>query len=72
MGVVPILIAQPVLAQGVQVIAVEVKPTDKGLEVVLETKNGQPQVFTTSYGNTLIANIINSQLVLPQRVVVNM
>lgn len=37
MGVVPILMAQPVLAQGVQVIAVEVKPTDKGLDVVLST-----------------------------------
>jgi hypothetical protein len=59
---VPTLVAQPVLAQEVRVTAIEVKPTDKGLEVVLETPDGIPQVFTSSDGNTFVANIINAQL----------
>ncbi len=64
---VPALVAQPVLAQQVQVSAVEVKPTDRGLEVVLTTPDGKvPQVFTSSYRNTLVANILNAQLALPQ------
>lgn len=66
-AVVPALVASPVLAQQVQVTAVEVKPTDKGLEVVLQTPDRRvPQVFTSGYRNTLVANILNAQLAVPQ------
>lgn len=63
----PALVAQPVLAQGVQVTAVEVKPTDKGLEVILQTPDGKTaQIFTSGYRNTFVANLLNAQLAIPQ------
>jgi iron complex outermembrane receptor protein len=66
-GIVPVLIAQPVRAEVVQVTAVEVNPTDNGLQVILKTTSGTPlQVLTASYGTTFVANIINTQLALPE------
>nr|WP_315871055.1 AMIN domain-containing protein [Trichocoleus desertorum] len=60
--------AQPVwAAPATQVTGVKVNPTSGGVEVVLETRNGaRPQVFTVSRGNSWVADVINTQLRLPQ------
>ncbi len=60
--------AQPVWAEAAKVTAVGLNPTNSGFNVVLETTTGtvRPQVFTSKRGNTLIADIINAQLRLPQ------
>ncbi|MDZ8052738.1 MAG: TonB-dependent receptor domain-containing protein [Aulosira sp. ZfuVER01] len=51
----------------IQVTGVKVVPTDKGLEVILEsTAAEQLQVATQNQGNSLIANITNAQLNLAQ------
>lgn len=64
---VSVLIAQPAFAQVVQVTAVELKPTANGLEVNLTTTDGkQGQVFTSSFRNTFVVNITNTQLAIPQ------
>jgi iron complex outermembrane receptor protein len=63
---VSVLVAQPSWTQEVQVTKVELNPTVNGLEVILETQDEKsPQVFTTRYGQTLIADIVNTRLVLP-------
>ncbi|MCX7596395.1 MAG: TonB-dependent siderophore receptor, partial [Fischerella sp.] len=52
--------------QVVQVTGVQVNPTDKGVEVILQTPLGeQLQVSAKSEGNTYIADIPNAQLRLP-------
>ncbi|HEY9804932.1 MAG TPA: TonB-dependent receptor, partial [Candidatus Obscuribacterales bacterium] len=57
---------QPAVAQTRQVTAVQLNPTANGLEVVLEGLGGRsPQVFTSSYGNVLVADVIGTQLRLP-------
>ncbi|BAY91132.1 TonB-dependent receptor plug domain protein [Tolypothrix sp. PCC 7601] len=55
------------LAQSTVVITgVKANPTDKGVEVILETNQGeQLQVTNRSEGNNLIADIPNAQLRLP-------
>lgn len=67
-GAVMVMAAQPVwAAPATQVTAVRVNPTSAGVEVVLETRNGaRPQVFTVSRGNSWVADVINTQLRLPQ------
>jgi iron complex outermembrane receptor protein len=51
----------------VQVSGVQLNPTATGLEVILETKEGQIlQAVTRTDGNSLIAEISNAQLVLPE------
>ncbi|MBE9017919.1 TonB-dependent siderophore receptor [Chroococcidiopsidales cyanobacterium LEGE 13417] len=46
-----------------QVTAVQLQQTDKGLEVILETPDGESlQVFPTSFSKTFVANIPNAQL----------
>lgn len=51
----------------VQVKGVRLIPTDKGLEVILETAAPQKLEFsTTSEDATLISNVANAQLVLPE------
>jgi type IV pilus assembly protein PilQ len=58
-----LLAAQPVWAAATQVKAVRLNPANGGLNVVLETSRGdRPQIFTSSRGNTLVADIINTQL----------
>jgi len=48
------------------VTGVQLNPTERGLEVILETPGGeQPQVFKTRYGETLAIDISNAQLRLP-------
>nr|WP_155751989.1 type IV pilus secretin family protein [Scytonema sp. UIC 10036] len=55
--------AQPVMAQVTQITGVKLSPADGGVNVVLTTSSGsRPQVFTTQRGNTLVADIINTQL----------
>ncbi|WP_334911894.1 AMIN domain-containing protein [Nostoc sp.] len=50
----------------VQVKKVNLKVTKTGIEVILETNQGERlQPNTRSEGNTLILDILNSQLVLP-------
>ena len=50
----------------IPVTSVRLNRTDRGLEVVLETPGDQePQIFKTSYGNTLAIDIPNTQLRLP-------
>ncbi|MDM9380771.1 AMIN domain-containing protein [Chlorogloeopsis sp. ULAP01] len=61
------LVAQPVKAQLAQVTNVQLKPVTGGINVVLTTSSSsRPQIFTTKRGNSLVADIINSQLRLPK------
>lgn len=62
-----LIAAQPVFAQSAKVTSVKLSQTNNGLNLVLETSSGKrPQVFTSRRGNTFIADIINTQLQLPQ------
>nr|WP_199326116.1 type IV pilus secretin family protein [Nostoc parmelioides] len=59
--------AQPVWAQTTQITEVKLNPGNGGLSVVLKTSAGsRPQVFTTKRGKALVADVINTQLRLPQ------
>ena len=61
------LSAQPVWAQISQVTDVQLNPVNGGISVALKTSSGsRPQVFTTKRGKVLVADIINTQLRLPQ------
>lgn len=61
------LAAQPVWAQMSQVTNVQLNPVNGGISVALKTSSGsRPQVFTTKRGKALVADIINTQLRLPQ------
>ncbi|MEH2409609.1 AMIN domain-containing protein [Nostoc sp.] len=61
------LAVQPVWAQISQITDVKLNPVDGGIKVVLKTSSGsRPQVFTTKRGKTLVADIINTQLRLPE------
>ncbi|MHC5820493.1 MAG: AMIN domain-containing protein [Nostoc sp.] len=61
------LAAQPVSAQISKITDVHLNPVDGGIKVVLKTSSGsRPQVFTTKRGKALVADIINTQLLLPQ------
>jgi len=59
------MVSQAAQAASTQITDVQLKQTDGGVQVVLQTKNGdRPQVFTVSRGNALIADIINTELKL--------
>ncbi|MEH1829556.1 MAG: AMIN domain-containing protein [Nostoc sp.] len=61
------LATQPVWAQISQVTDVQLNPVDGGISVALKTSSGsRPQVFTTKRGKALVADVINTQLRLPQ------
>ncbi|MEH2115493.1 AMIN domain-containing protein [Nostoc sp.] len=61
------LASQPVWAQISQVTDVQLNPVDGGISVALKTSSGsRPQVFTTKRGKALVADVINTQLRLPQ------
>jgi len=50
----------------VQVMGVQLNPTDGGLELILETADGTaPQVTTSSYDQTLLIDISNARLNIP-------
>lgn len=57
-----VLIAQPAWAQVAQITAIQLKSTDAGLEVMLETVGTFDEVLTSSSGNRLITDIPNAQL----------
>ncbi|WP_016950231.1 type IV pilus secretin family protein [Anabaena sp. PCC 7108] len=62
-----LLATQPVLAQTSKITAVQLNPADGGISVILKTSSGdRPQVFTTKRDKSLVADIINTQLRLPQ------
>jgi type IV pilus assembly protein PilQ len=64
---VAIFAAQPVWAQTAQVTGVQVKQVGDGINLVLDASGGdRAQVFTTKRGNDLVADLINTQLRLPQ------
>ncbi|MDJ0736271.1 MAG: AMIN domain-containing protein [Nostocaceae cyanobacterium] len=62
-----VLVAQPVWAAPTQITQVELQAADGGVKVILKTSSGsRPQVFTTKRGKSLVADLINTQLKLPQ------
>ena len=62
-GAVPALVAQPAFAQGTAITGVQLQQTDSGIELILESPTGkQPETFRTTYGETLIIDLINTQL----------
>lgn len=66
-GTAVLLASQPVWAAATQVTAVRVEQTNNGVQVILETKDGErPQIFTVNRGNSFVADITNAQLRLPQ------
>jgi len=63
---VAVMVATPATAEVVQVTGVRLNRTDGGLELILETASGaSPQIFTTSSENSLIIDVLNAQLALP-------
>ncbi|MFB6275235.1 MAG: TonB-dependent receptor plug domain-containing protein, partial [Halothece sp.] len=63
----PAVVVQPASAQGIAVTNIQVQQTDRGLELILESPTGkQPETFRTTYGETLIIDLINTQLQLPE------
>lgn len=59
--------SQPAIAVPTQVTGVQINPSNSGIDLVLQTRNGdRPDIFTVSRGNTLVADITNAQLQLPQ------
>ncbi len=66
-GLATALVAMPVRADVIQVTDVQLNPTANGLEVILRTASGvSPQVFTTSNNQTLLIDVNNAQLNLPE------
>jgi len=63
-----LLVSQPAWAQSAtKITGVKLDPVNGGVNLVLKTSDGtRPQVFTTKRGNTLVADIINTQLLIPQ------
>ena len=60
------LSAQVAQAAATQIKDVKVNPAGSGFEVVLATNEGErPQVFTVNRGNSLIADLVNTELQLP-------
>lgn len=65
-GTISVFAALPVRAEVVQVTRVQLNPIENGLEVILETPTGKsPQAFTTRSGQTWVADLIDTKLVLP-------
>jgi len=57
--------AQPAFAAATVITNVQVIPTDRGAQVVLQTEAGDtPQLFATNQGQTLQADIVRTQLAL--------
>lgn len=56
---------QPTTTPVISITGVKANPTDKGVEVILETTGQQLQVTNRSTGNNFIADIPNAQLRLP-------
>nr|WP_275994340.1 type IV pilus secretin family protein [Argonema antarcticum] len=55
--------SQPVWAAATQVTGVRLKPTDNGVQVILDTQSGdRPQIFTVDRRNAFVVDITNAQL----------
>ncbi|MBD2036888.1 TonB-dependent siderophore receptor [Leptolyngbya sp. FACHB-321] len=66
-GLASVAIVQPCRAEVAQITAVQLQPTANGVELILESTSSTPlQVFTTRYRQTLITDIVNTQLQLPE------
>lgn len=64
---VSVMVAAPAFSQIIQVTGVRVQATANGVEVILETESDTvPQVSTTTRDKTLVTNIFNTQLQLPE------
>lgn len=62
-----VLSAQAAQAAATQITNVQVNQAGSGFEVVLQTNDGErPQVFTVNRGNALIADLVNTELQLPE------
>ena len=60
------LAGQPGYATATVITGVEIIPTDRGAQVVLKTESGEtPQIFAINLGETLRADIVRTQLNLP-------
>ena len=61
-----VMAAQPGLAAPTEITGVDVKQTSGGIALELKTRFGdRPQVFSAPRGNSWVADVINSQLSLP-------
>ena len=66
-GAVAVLVTTPANADVVKVTGVRLNPTANGLEVILETASrASPQVNTSSDNQTLLIDLSNAQLNLPE------
>jgi iron complex outermembrane receptor protein len=66
-GAVAVLVTTPANADVVKVTGVRLNPTANGLEVILETASrASPQVNTSSDNQTLLIDLSNAQLYLPE------
>jgi iron complex outermembrane receptor protein len=62
-----VILSQAVENEIIDITGVTVNPTEKGLEIILETKQGENlKVLPTNKGNSFIADVPNSQLRLPK------
>lgn len=59
------LLVQSPTPEIVQVTSVKANPTKEGVEVILQTPQGELQLVNRNSGNSLIADIPNAQLRLP-------
>ncbi|MGP1384399.1 MAG: TonB-dependent receptor domain-containing protein [Thainema sp.] len=65
-GAVALISAQSAQANPIAVTDIQLNPTAEGFDLVLETPSEQSlQAFTSQYGETLIVDVINAQLQLP-------
>ncbi|MEM6714333.1 MAG: AMIN domain-containing protein [Cyanobacteria bacterium P01_D01_bin.6] len=60
------IVAQPALAASTMITGIQIVPTDAGAQIVLQTEDGEtPQVFAVNQGSLLRADIVRTQLQLP-------
>ncbi|MEM1281360.1 MAG: AMIN domain-containing protein [Cyanobacteria bacterium P01_H01_bin.152] len=60
------MVAQPALAASTMITGIQIVPTDAGAQIVLQTEDGEtPQVFAVNQGSLLRADIVRTQLQLP-------
>lgn len=62
-----VLISQAAWAATTEIQSIQVNSSDSGVVLILESSNGEerPQIFTVSRGNSLVADMINARLNLP-------
>jgi len=65
-GVAVIAAVQPAIAAPVQITAVQLTPTNTGVDITLQTQNGtRPAVFAVNRGNSWTADVPNAKLAIP-------